>query len=106
MLGTPVYMAPEQAEMSELDTDTRSDIYSLGVLLYELLTGRTPIDAETLAQAGLAEVRRVLRETNAPRPSAILTTLGAEARTTRCATATREKRFCSAVCAAISTGSS
>src|SRR5690348_5072704 len=61
-IGTPAYMSPEQAEMSGLDIDTRSDIYSLGVLLYELLTSRTPFDTRELLERGLDEVRRTLRE--------------------------------------------
>src|SRR5216117_3717914 len=68
-IGTPAYISPEQAEMSGLDMDTRSDIYSLGVLLYELLIGRTPFDGKELLMSGLDEMRRVIREKEPLRPS-------------------------------------
>ncbi|HXC99407.1 MAG TPA: protein kinase [Verrucomicrobiae bacterium] len=74
-IGTPAYMSPEQAEMSGLDIDTRSDIYALGVLLYELLTGRTPFDPKELMQSGLDELRRTIREKEPARPSTKLGTL-------------------------------
>jgi serine/threonine protein kinase len=74
-MGTPAYMSPEQAEMSGLGIDARSDIYALGVLLYELLTGKTPFDAKELLQAGLDEMRRTIREKEPARPSTCLSTM-------------------------------
>jgi serine/threonine protein kinase/WD40 repeat protein len=74
-LGTPAYMSPEQAELSELGIDTRSDIYSLGILLYELLTGKTPFDTRDLLRGGLDEVRRIIRERDPMRPSTRLSTM-------------------------------
>src|SRR4029077_16187007 len=72
-IGTPAYMSPEQAERSGVDIDTRSDIYSLGVLLYELLTGKTPFDGKELLAAGLDEMRRTIREVEPVKPSTRLT---------------------------------
>jgi serine/threonine protein kinase len=78
LIGTPAYMSPEQAALTSGDVDTRTDIYSLGVLLYELLTGTTPFDTRELLKAGLDEVRRVIREEEPVRPSTRLsTTVGA-----------------------------
>ena len=74
-IGTPAYMSPEQAELRELDVDTRSDVYSLGVLLYELLTGQPPFDPRSLGQAGVDEIRRIIREVEPPRPSTRVATL-------------------------------
>src|SRR5262245_30872913 len=78
MVGTPLYMSPEQAEMNSLDVDTRSDVYALGVLLYELLTGTTPFESETLKKVSLDEMRRIIREEDPPTPSQRLNTLSAQ----------------------------
>ncbi len=81
-IGTPAYMSPEQAELRDLDIDTRSDVYSLGVLLYELLTGRPPYDPQSLVRAGIAEIRRIIREVDPPRPSTRVSTLAGADRDT------------------------
>lgn len=81
MIGTPSYMSPEQAEMSGLDVDTRSDIYALGILLYELLTSEPPCDQERIKTAAFDEIRRIIREEEPARPSTRISTLGERANT-------------------------
>jgi len=78
LIGTPAYMSPEQADMKERDIDTRTDIYSLGIVLYELLTGALPFEPETLREAGFAEIQRIIREQEPARPSTKLSSLGEE----------------------------
>jgi WD40 repeat protein/serine/threonine protein kinase len=81
LVGTPLYMSPEQAALSGLDVDTRSDVYSLGVLLYELLTGTTPFEKQRFKEAGYDEIRRIIREEEPPKPSTRISTLGQAATT-------------------------
>lgn len=82
MVGTPLYMSPEQAELAGLDIDTRGDIYSLGVLLYELLTGTTPFEGVRMQKAALDEIRRMIREEDPPAPSTRLSSTAGETQTT------------------------
>src|SRR5215472_10513440 len=79
LLGTPEYMSPEQADLTGLDVDTTTDVYSLGVLLYELLVGALPFDSKSLRRAGYAEIQRVIREEEPPRPTTRFSGMGQEA---------------------------
>jgi serine/threonine protein kinase len=78
VIGTPEYMSPEQADLTSQDVDTRTDVYSLGVILYQLLTGELPFGSKQLRSSGIEELRRQLKEVEPPRPSTKLTTLGGD----------------------------
>ncbi len=97
MIGTPQYMSPEQAEMSALDVDTRADVYGLGVVLYELLTGTPPLTRERLLTLPIDELRRVIREEDPPTPSARLTQLNGSGETVAAARRTDLRRLVRAV---------
>src|SRR5213078_1578312 len=97
LIGTPAYMSPEQATLSSVDVDTRTDIYSLGVLLYELLTSTTPFEKERLHDVAYDELRRIIREEEPPRPSARVSTLGPRAETVADNRRTNTKQLCQLV---------
>ncbi len=82
LVGTPQYMSPEQADMNDGDVDTRSDIYSMGVLLYELLTGKPPFDAKTLRQGGFDKMRSIIRQAEPPKPSTQIESLDSDSAVT------------------------
>ncbi len=94
MIGTPLYMSPEQAQLSGLDVDTRSDIYAMGVLLYELLTGTTPFDQERLRTLAFDEIRRMIHEEEPPRPSSRLTSRDEATTTASFKRASDPRRLC------------
>ncbi|HSZ58872.1 MAG TPA: tetratricopeptide repeat protein [Tepidisphaeraceae bacterium] len=93
LIGTPEYTSPEQADISGLDVDTRSDIYSLGVLLYQLLTGTTPFESKELRRCAYGEIQRIIREVEPPKPSTRLSTLGASLKALGDHMATEPKRL-------------
>jgi tetratricopeptide (TPR) repeat protein/serine/threonine protein kinase len=94
LIGTPLYMSPEQAALSNVDVDTRSDVYALGVLLYELLTGTTPFSTEQFQGADFDEIRRIIREEEPPRPSTRLSTMGQAAATVSTRRQSDSRRLC------------
>ena len=104
MIGTPPYMSPEQAEMTSMDIDTRSDIYSLGVVLYELLTGRTPFDPAEMMAGGVDAMRRTIREKDPLRPSARLSGMAKADRTQVAHPITPSRQYSFRPCRAIWTG--